>query len=202
MSFLVSLLPAADAPKASGNFFQDNFLTIALVAVLAVMVIFMVRNSRKRKRDAEELQNKFVPGAEVMTQHGIYGTLVSIDEEKNEAIIETTPGTRLRVHRQTVARVIDPVDIAPEKDIVEETPAVEAAQSAPEYGERVTDEAAAPVAEPEAAEKPAAPARAPRTSAASTRSTGTRSSGTAASSTSKPRATTRKKPAADGDSAE
>jgi len=193
MSFLASLLPAADAPKSSGNFFQDNFLTIALVAVLAVMVIFMVRNSRKRKRDAEELQNKFVPGAEVMTQHGIYGTLISVDEEKNEAIIETTPGTRLRVHRQTVARVIDPVDIDPEKDIVEDVPEVEAAQGAPEYGERVAEETATTAPEADAEQKPAAPARAPRTSAASTRS---------ASSTAKPRATTRKKPAADGDAAE
>src|SRR5689334_11959169 len=182
MSFLATLLPAADAPKSSGNFFQDNFLTIALVLVLAVMVIFMVRNSRKRKRDAEELQNKFVPGAEVMTQHGIYGTLVSVDEEKNEAIIETTPGTRLRVHRQTVARVIDPVDIDPEKDIVHDDEP--ASTEAPEFGERVVDEAPAST---DAAEE-AKPATAPRTSAASTRST---------SSTAKPR----KKPA-EGDAAE
>jgi preprotein translocase subunit YajC len=189
MSFLATLLPAADAPKSSGNFLQDNFLTIALVLVLAVMVIFMVRNSRKRKRDAEELQNKFVPGAEVMTQHGIYGTLISIDEEKNEAVIETTPGTRLRVHRQTVARVIDPVDIDPEKDIVHDDEA-EASTEAPEYGERVVEDVAPAetATEAPAAEKPAAPARAPRTSAASTRS---------ASSTAKPRTTPRKKPAAD-----
>ncbi|MGN6326057.1 preprotein translocase subunit YajC [Pseudolysinimonas sp.] len=181
MSSLATLLPAATTPTSSGNFFQDNFLTIALVLVLAVMVIFMVRNSRKRKRDAEELQNKFVPGAEVMTQHGIYGTLVSVDEEKNEAIIETTPGTRLRVHRQTVARVIDPVDIDPEKDIVhDEEPA---STEAPEFGERVVDETPAATDAEESK-----PAPAPRTSAASTRST---------SSTAKPR----KKPA-EGDAAE
>ena len=74
------------------------------------MIFFMFRNSRKRKRDAEELQSKIVPGAEVMTQHGIYGTLISVDDEKNEAIIETTPGTQLRVHRQTISRVVDPVE--------------------------------------------------------------------------------------------
>ena len=37
--------------------------TIIMLAVLAVLIFFMFRNSRKRKRDAEELQNKFVPGA-------------------------------------------------------------------------------------------------------------------------------------------
>ena len=110
------------------------------------MVIFMFRNSRKRKRDAEALQNKFVPGAEVMTQHGIYGTLISIDDEKNEAIIETTPGTRLRVHRQTISRVIDPIEA--EQDVIEEPAGseLEARQRAepghaipagdPQYGER------------------------------------------------------------------
>jgi preprotein translocase subunit YajC len=134
MSFFSTLLPAADKPAASGDFFTQNFLTIALVAVLAIMVIFMVRNSRKRKRDAEELQNKFVPGAEVMTQHGIYGTLISVDLEKNEAIIETTPGTRLRVHRQTVARVIEPQEVAPEQDVVADEPAP---TGEPEYGERI-----------------------------------------------------------------
>jgi preprotein translocase subunit YajC len=126
-------------------------LTIGLFALLAVMIIFMFRNSRKRRRDAEEMQAKLQPGAEVMTQHGIYGTLISIDDEKNEAIIETTPGTRLRVHRQTVARVVDP--IVAEEDVVDEldaseAPAVETVEETrdrlesgtPAYGERVEDE--------------------------------------------------------------
>ena len=71
----------------------------------------MFRNSRKRRADAEELQTKMVPGAEIMTQTGIFGTLISVDDEKNEAIIETTPGTKLRVHRQTVARVVEPDEV-------------------------------------------------------------------------------------------
>ncbi len=174
MSSLTSIVPAAAAPASSGNFFQDNFLTIALVLVLVVMVIFMVRNSRKRRRDAEELKNKFVPGAEVMTQHGIYGTLVSVDDEKNEAVIETTPGTRLRVHRQTIARVVEPSEIDPSQDVVEETPETAETTGAPAYGERIAEDAAATDA---AAETPAAPAP-------------------------KPRTTTRKKPASEGDAAE
>lgn len=106
MSFAPTIVHTAAAATTGGI----DPLTIGLVVLLAVMVIFMFRNSRKRKRDAEQLQNKFVPGAEIMTQHGIYGTLISVDDEKNEAIIETTPGTRLRVHRQTISRVIDPVE--------------------------------------------------------------------------------------------
>lgn len=139
MSFAPTVVHAATTAPAGG----PDFLTIGLVAVLAIMVIFMFRNSRKRRRDAEELKNKFVPGAEVMTQHGIYGTLISIDDEKNEAIIETTPGTKLRVHRQTISRVIDPVEA--QEDVIEE-PAVPSvnesnaiAAGEPQYGERVDE---------------------------------------------------------------
>ena len=128
-------------------------LTIGLFALLAVMIIFMFRNSRKRRRDAEEMQAKLQPGAEVMTQHGIYGTLISIDDEKNEEVIETTPGVRLRVHRQTVARVVEPTIAddaeveeitdgsadAPAGETVEETRA-RLENGAPAYGERVEDE--------------------------------------------------------------
>ncbi|MDP9027995.1 MAG: preprotein translocase subunit YajC [Actinomycetota bacterium] len=144
MSHSPTIVHAATAAAPGGI----DPLTIGLVLLLAVMVIFMFRNSRKRKRDAEQLQNKFVPGAEVMTQHGIYGTLISIDDEKNEAIIETTPGTRLRVHRQTISRVIDPVEA--EEDVIEEPSGSEFAAAShelnqdhaipagdPQYGERV-----------------------------------------------------------------
>ena len=140
MSFAPAVVHTAAAAPAG---FQLDPLTIGLVAVLAIMIIFMFRNSRKRKRDAEELQNKFVPGAEVMTQHGIFGTLVSIDDEKNEAVIETTPGTKLRVHRQVISRVIDPIEA--QQDVIDEpaTPSVNESHAIPagepQYGERTDD---------------------------------------------------------------
>ena len=128
----------------------DNVLTIGLLVLLAVMIFFMFRNSRKRRRDAEEMQNKLVPGADVMTTHGIYGTLISVDDEKNEAVIETMPGTKLRVHRQTIARVIDP-ELAQEDVIGEEPAEVPVTETVdetrerlengePQYGERVEDQ--------------------------------------------------------------
>lgn len=82
-------------------------LSLALIAIAGVLIVFMFISSRRRRRDAETMRAKIVPGAEVMTSQGIYGTLLSVDEEKNEAIIETTPGTKLRVHSQTIAKVVD-----------------------------------------------------------------------------------------------
>lgn len=88
-------------------------LTVLMLVVLAAMIFFMFRSNKKRKAQAEELQSKMVPGSEVMTNFGLFGELRSIDEERNEAFIEVSPGTIVRVHRQTLARVVD--------DHVEET---------------------------------------------------------------------------------
>jgi len=122
----------AETPAPAGTIMGFDPLTIGLFVLLAVVIFFMFRNSRKRRQEMEELQTKMVPGVEVMTQHGIYGTLVSVDDDKNEAVIETTPGTRLRVHRQTLARVIEPEAAA-------EEPADEAPAGEPEYGVRTEE---------------------------------------------------------------
>jgi preprotein translocase subunit YajC len=82
-------------------------LTLIMLAVLAMLIFFMARNSKKRKADTALLQDKMVPGAEIMTNFGLFGTLLSIDEENNVAVIETAPGATIKVHRQTLARVLD-----------------------------------------------------------------------------------------------
>jgi preprotein translocase subunit YajC len=119
--------------------FEDP-LSLALIAIAAVLIVFMFVSSRRRKRDAETMREKIVPGAEVMTSQGIFGTLLSVDEEKNEAIIETTPGTKLRVHSQTIAKVVE--DIVPVADDAADEPRALLNESSvepiaePEFGER------------------------------------------------------------------
>ena len=76
-------------------------------AVLVVLVIFMVRNSRKRRREALEMQDKLKIGAEVMTNFGVYAKVKKIDNVDNKLVLETAPGQTITVHRQVVARVID-----------------------------------------------------------------------------------------------
>ena len=85
---------------------NDTLLNIALVVVLALFVIYAFRNSRKAKAKQAELKSQIVPGVEVMTNFGLFGTLVSVDEISNVAEIETSPGNIVRVHRQTLAKVV------------------------------------------------------------------------------------------------
>jgi preprotein translocase subunit YajC len=141
----------------------DNAFTIAMFAVLAVLIFFMFRNSRRRKQQQEDLRAKIVPGAEVMTNFGLFGTLRSIDEVSNVAEIETSPGTIVRVHRQTLAKVVTPDDEDAPKSVEEameranreaELKEVELNQDhaipvgEPKYGERVADAVKKPVRRP------------------------------------------------------
>ncbi|GAA3600575.1 preprotein translocase subunit YajC [Agrococcus terreus] len=102
-------------------------LTIIMLVVLAAMIFFMFRSNKKRKEQQSQLQDKMVPGAEVMTNFGLFGELRAVDEERNEALIEIAPGTIVRVHRQTLARVV-------EDDAVEET--ADAETTADDAGEQ------------------------------------------------------------------
>ena len=89
---------------------NDAVLNILLVVVLAAFLIYAFRNSRKNKAKQADLRSQIVPGAEIMTNFGLFGTLLSIDEVNNVAEVEVSPGTVVRVHRQTLAKVVTPSD--------------------------------------------------------------------------------------------
>ncbi len=108
-----------------------------MLAVLAVLVFFMFRNGRKRKKDQEALQATMVPGADVMTNFGMYGTIIAIDEEANKVELQIAPGVIVEIHRQTIARVVEPI-VA---DDVEDDSTVDSIDSLkePEFGQRVAE---------------------------------------------------------------
>ena len=130
-------------------------LTIGMLVVLAVLVFFMFRNSRKRKAQQEDLRKQIVPGADVMTNFGLYGKLISLDDVSKVAELEVAPKIIVRVHSQTIAKVVDETagTVDGEPRSVEEAMAIAnreaeereaaAAKDAaePQYGERVDETA-------------------------------------------------------------
>uniref|UniRef100_A0A942Y9E3 Preprotein translocase subunit YajC n=1 Tax=Neobacillus citreus TaxID=2833578 RepID=A0A942Y9E3_9BACI len=80
---------------------------VILIVIVVAFAAFMFYNSRKRKKQQAELADKMVPGAKVMLSFGLYGTLLSVNDEKVTAEVEIAPGTVVTVHRQTLSRVVD-----------------------------------------------------------------------------------------------
>ena len=82
-------------------------ISLLMIGALALLVMFMVRNSKKQRETQMHLQEKLQPGAEVMTSFGLFAHVVSIDDDTNVAVIDAGSGTLLRVHRQTLTKVVD-----------------------------------------------------------------------------------------------
>ena len=108
-------------------------MEILLFGLLAVLVVFMFVNGRKRqkqmKAEQEEKATKTVPGVKVLLQGGIYGTIVAYDHDDldSPALVEIAPGTVIEVHSQAILRIVEPKDVvADEHDsddvVVDETP--------------------------------------------------------------------------------
>ncbi len=92
---------------------MDLLIPLALAALL---IFFLFNSRRKQKARAEQIKTNLVPGAKVMTTFGVFGTVLSIDDEDNQVTIESGPGTVLRVHRQAIGQIDTPdtaVDAAP-----------------------------------------------------------------------------------------
>lgn len=105
-------------------------MEILLFGLLAVLVVFMFVNGRKRqkqmKAEQEEKASKTVPGAKVLMQGGIYGTVVAYDHEDldSPALIEIAPGTVIEVHSQAILRIVEPKDDVAVAEFDDEAPVV------------------------------------------------------------------------------
>jgi preprotein translocase subunit YajC len=87
-------------------------LIILLVVLLGFMFWSSRRRMQKQKLEQEAKARQTVPGAEVLLQGGLYGTIVSYDPDNLDqpAVVEIAPGVDIRVHSQAILRVVDPVE--------------------------------------------------------------------------------------------
>jgi preprotein translocase subunit YajC len=76
---------------------------IILVLALGALILFMFANSRKRRKQAEELMNSLKVGDKVLLHSGIFGTITSLEEDR--LTIETAPKVHLTVIKQAVRSV-------------------------------------------------------------------------------------------------
>ncbi len=90
--------------------------SIFLFGALGLLLVFMIFNTRRRtqrmKAEQEEKRTQTVPGAKVLLQGGLFGTIVSYDSEDLDAPaqVELAPGVVVEVHSQAVLRIVEPID--------------------------------------------------------------------------------------------
>ncbi|WP_326503067.1 preprotein translocase subunit YajC [Rothia nasimurium] len=81
------------------------FMLLLLGIMMLVLIVLPARRAKKAQQQIKERQDAMVPGTQVMTNFGLYGSVVSIDKEANTAHLEIAPGTVAKVHLMTVTSI-------------------------------------------------------------------------------------------------
>jgi preprotein translocase subunit YajC len=89
----------AAAAKPGGT----SLLPIIIIVVLFLLV-YMTMTRRSRARQAAQVQSNVVPGTQIRTTSGMYGTVTSV-EDNDDVMVEVAPGVTIRMMKRAVVPV-------------------------------------------------------------------------------------------------
>lgn len=89
------------------------FLPLLLMG--GVFYFLLIRPQQRRARAQRELLGSVEVGDEIVTTSGMFGTVVEIDDEDDIVTLEIAPGTRIRIVRAGIGRIV--VDEVNEDDV-------------------------------------------------------------------------------------
>lgn len=90
---------AAAAPGPSGPLVMiAQFAPFLLV--FAIMYFLMIRPQQQRQAELTKLQSALTKGDRVLTQAGIYGTVIGVDEDK--VVLRVDDNVKLEFQRSTI----------------------------------------------------------------------------------------------------
>lgn len=77
-------------------------MLLMIGALFVVMYLFMIRPQQKKQKQLREMRNSLQKGDKVITQGGIYGTIVEIKDQY--VLLEVDSNVKIRVDRSTIYR--------------------------------------------------------------------------------------------------
>jgi preprotein translocase subunit YajC len=98
MAAMIQLLQATP-PQGSNALLQ-------FAPMLFIFVIFyflLIAPMRKKQKKAQEMLAKLKKGDEVVTQGGIFGRIVALDEERGFVVLEISSNVKVKVLRSSIS---------------------------------------------------------------------------------------------------
>lgn len=77
-------------------------MILMMVAIFAIMWLFMIRPQQKKQKEIRAFQNALKEGTRVVTGGGIYGTVKRVDLASNIIEVEIAKGTVISVDKNYV----------------------------------------------------------------------------------------------------
>ncbi|NDL56005.1 preprotein translocase subunit YajC [Phytoactinopolyspora mesophila] len=85
------------------------------ILLIAVFYFLLIRPQQRQRRQMQHMQQTLSVGSEVMTGAGLLGTVVEIDEDKDQVVLEVAPGVTNRYVRRAIVNILD----SPESEIAD-----------------------------------------------------------------------------------
>lgn len=98
-----SILLAAQGQAGQGS----PLPMILMMAVFAIMWLFMIRPQQKKQKQIREFQNSLQDGDSVVTGGGIYGTVKRIAPDTQKVDVEIARGVVITVDKHYVFRAVE-----------------------------------------------------------------------------------------------
>jgi len=111
---------------------------LVIVVLLIGMWFLLIRPTRRRQAQQQDVLSQVQVGDEIVTAGGLYGEVQSMDDD--ELLVEIAPGTTVRLARRAVAAIVQPEGPDEDMDEADEEPR-ELEAEAPEEGEPAGEEA-------------------------------------------------------------
>ena len=86
---------------------NDLAALLPLVAIVALFWFMVIRPQQRRQKEVLRLQQSIEVGQRVMMSSGIFGTVVSLTDDR--ARLEIAPGSQIEIARAAIAKVDEPL---------------------------------------------------------------------------------------------
>lgn len=96
------VLDAATKSKSSSGF------SLIIPLLLVALIGFMFYSSRKRKAQAQNMQETLKVGSRVMTTAGLFATVAAVEDDG--VVLEIAPGVNCKYARAAISRILDAPD--------------------------------------------------------------------------------------------
>jgi preprotein translocase subunit YajC len=107
---------------------QDSQGGSSLIAFLPLLLMggifyfLLIRPQQRRAKAQQALLRSVEVGDEIVTTAGVFGTVIEIDDVDEIVTVEIAPGTRIRMVRAGIGRVVSDDDEALEDEIEADAP--------------------------------------------------------------------------------
>jgi preprotein translocase subunit YajC len=98
----------AATTKSSGGFGSTELIVIVIIVIGFYMLL--IRPQRRRQQQAQQQRNSLRVGSRVTTTAGMRATVVAIDDESGDVVLEAAPGVELRFMKRAIMSVDTPGD--------------------------------------------------------------------------------------------